>query len=157
MVGNRKLLWHGTNIAVVAPILTSGLRIMPHSGGRVGAGIYLANLQQKSAQYTWCGYGSKFACMFLCEAPLGKPHIVTTDGPHASGLKKAPDGFDSVHAVGRMTPKQSATMKIDGKDVMVPQAAPEGSGMESTFGHDELLVYEEAQVHIRYVVTVKLR
>jgi poly [ADP-ribose] polymerase len=37
---NRKLLWHGTNVAVVAAILRSGLRIMPHSGGRVGRGIY---------------------------------------------------------------------------------------------------------------------
>jgi poly [ADP-ribose] polymerase len=41
-IGNRKLLWHGTNVAVVAAILKSGLRIMPHSGGRVGSGVYLA-------------------------------------------------------------------------------------------------------------------
>jgi poly [ADP-ribose] polymerase len=40
-VGNRRLLWHGTNVAVVAAIMKSGLRIMPHSGGRVGCGIYL--------------------------------------------------------------------------------------------------------------------
>jgi poly [ADP-ribose] polymerase 2/3/4 len=57
---NRQLLWHGTNIAVVVPILTNGLRIMPHSGGRVGAGIYLACMQENSAQYT-SGYGAKFA------------------------------------------------------------------------------------------------
>lgn len=31
-IGNRKLLWHGTNVAVVAAILKGGLRIMPHSG-----------------------------------------------------------------------------------------------------------------------------
>ena len=29
---NHKLLWHGTNVAVVAAILKDGLRIMPHSG-----------------------------------------------------------------------------------------------------------------------------
>lgn len=86
---NRLLLWHGTNVAVAAPILTNGLRIMPHSGGRVGAGIYLAGMQEKSAQYT-SGYGTRFACMFLCEAPLGKQHQVTSDGPHASGLRCAP-------------------------------------------------------------------
>lgn len=40
-LGNRKLLWHGTNIAVVVAILKTGLRIMPHSGGRVGRGIYV--------------------------------------------------------------------------------------------------------------------
>ena len=50
-MGNRKLLWHGTNVAVVAAILKSGLRIMPHSGGRVGAGIYFASENAKSAGY----------------------------------------------------------------------------------------------------------
>ncbi|XP_039099644.1 protein mono-ADP-ribosyltransferase PARP3 isoform X2 [Hyaena hyaena] len=50
-LGNRKLLWHGTNVAVVATILTSGLRIMPHSGGRVGKGIYFASENSKSAGY----------------------------------------------------------------------------------------------------------
>lgn len=50
---NRKLLWHGTNVAVVVAILKSGLRIMPHSGGRVGKGIYFASENGKSS-----GYGS---------------------------------------------------------------------------------------------------
>lgn len=50
-LGNRRLLWHGTNIAVVAAILKSGLRIMPHSGGRVGCGIYFASENSKSAGY----------------------------------------------------------------------------------------------------------
>lgn len=50
-LGNRKLLWHGTNMAVVAAILTTGLRIMPHSGGRVGKGIYFASENSKSAGY----------------------------------------------------------------------------------------------------------
>lgn len=154
-VGNRRLLWHGTNIAVVAPILTSGLRIMPHSGGRVGAGIYLANMQQKSAQYTR-GYGAKFACMFLCEAPLGKQHIVNEDGYHASGLKKAPDGFDSVHAVGSFAPPSTKTMTIDGNSVDVAASMPENNGTTSSFHHDEFLCYDEAQVRLRYVLTVKL-
>jgi len=50
-VEHRKLLWHGTNVAVVAAILKSGLRIMPHSGGRVGRGIYFASENAKSAGY----------------------------------------------------------------------------------------------------------
>lgn len=154
-VDNRYLLWHGTNIAVVAPILTSGLRIMPHSGGRVGAGIYLANLQEKSAQYT-SGYGAKYACMFLCEAPLGKQHVVDQDGPHASGLKAAPDGFDSVHAVGRTQPKKFTNLTLDGKTVKVPCQEPKDGNQKSSFYHDELLVYKESQVRLRYVVTVKL-
>lgn len=56
-LGNRKLLWHGTNVAVVAAILTSGLRIMPHSGGRVGKGIYFASENSKSAGYGEAPWG----------------------------------------------------------------------------------------------------
>ena len=149
------MLWHCTHITIVDPILTSGLRIMPHSGGRVGAGIYLASMQQKSAQYT-NHYGTKFGCMFLTEAVLGKPHQVTSDGPHASGLRKAPAGFDSVHAVGTTQPKTWKSMTIDGKVVQVPQDQGVPTDVTSSFGHDEYLVYEEAQVRIRYVVTVKM-
>ena len=50
-IKHRKLLWHGTNVAVIAAILKSGLRIMPHSGGRVGKGIYFASENAKSACY----------------------------------------------------------------------------------------------------------
>ncbi|KAG0710973.1 Poly [ADP-ribose] polymerase 3 [Chionoecetes opilio] len=48
---NRKLLWHGTSVAVVAAILKAGLRIMPHSGGLVGKGIYFASEHAKSSRY----------------------------------------------------------------------------------------------------------
>lgn len=49
---NRKLLWHGTGVAVAAAILKDGLRIMPHSGGRVGKGIYFASEAGKSLGYS---------------------------------------------------------------------------------------------------------
>eukprot|EP00978_Attheya_sp_CCMP212_P033483 scaffold135193_cov47-Attheya_sp.AAC.1 len=132
---NRRLLWHGTNIAVAAKIITSGLRIMPHSGGRVGAGIYLASMQEKSASYT-SGYGAKFACMFLCEGALGKAHTVTQDGSHASSLKSAPAGFQSVHAVGKTQPKVWTRTTLDGKTVEIPQDGGMDSGISSSFFHD---------------------
>jgi len=59
-VEHRKLLWHGTNVAVVAAILKGGLRIMPHSGGRVGKGLYFASENGKSA-----GYGTKLNSLLL--------------------------------------------------------------------------------------------
>jgi len=60
-IEHRKLLWHGTSVAVIAAILKSGLRIMPHSGGRVGKGIYFASENAKAA-----GYGkTKFALHYM--------------------------------------------------------------------------------------------
>ena len=60
-------------MAVVAAILKSGLRIMPHSGGRVGSGIYFASENSKSADYgIYCKFrnfreGFIFAKLRICE------------------------------------------------------------------------------------------
>jgi hypothetical protein len=56
---------------VVAAILKSGLRIMPHSGGRVGRGIYFASENSKSAAYgkssavVFFLYFSRRKCMLI--------------------------------------------------------------------------------------------
>jgi poly [ADP-ribose] polymerase 2/3/4 len=149
----RKLLWHGTSLAVVAAILASGLRIMPHSGGRVGKGIYLASEQSKSACYT-SGWNKKYACMFLCEAALGKIAEITRDD---TSLRAAPSGFDSVLARGKQTPSSCVDIEIDGKNISVPQGKPVPSFVnQSSFEQDEHLVYRESQVRLRYVISLKL-
>jgi poly [ADP-ribose] polymerase len=97
----RKLLWHGTNVAVLVAILSTGLRIMPHSGGncpsiyvsllflylhyllncflflslgRVGKGIYFASENSKSAGYVGCT-SDNVGFMFLNEVFLQTLHI----------------------------------------------------------------------------------
>jgi poly [ADP-ribose] polymerase 2/3/4 len=97
------LLWHGTNVAVVVAILKSGLRIMPHSGGRVGKGIYFASENGKSAGYVGTApYKNKnIGIMFLNEVVLGKPNEIYMDD---SSLVKPPNGFDSVIAKGKTEP-----------------------------------------------------
>ena len=154
-VDNHRLLWHGTNIAVVAPILSSGLRIMPHSGGRVGKGIYLASEHAKSWGYTRGSPSYKLCCMFLCEAALGKPHQILVDD---SSLVKAPAGYDSVHAVGNYCPDKYENMKIDGVDVKVPtgEVVQHQQSMTSNFYQDEFLVYNEAQTRLRYILTFRI-
>ncbi|XP_069792952.1 protein mono-ADP-ribosyltransferase PARP3 isoform X2 [Narcine bancroftii] len=119
---NRRLLWHGTNIAVIAAILKTGLRIMPHSGGRVGRGIYFASENSKSAGYV--GFTSKKeGIMFLTEVVLGKEHSIFKDNCQ---LKAPPKGFDSVVARGftEPDPSQDKEYIFNGKKVMVPQGKP---------------------------------
>ena len=169
-VGNRWLLWHGTNVAVVAAILKSGLRIMPHSGGRVGRGIYLADCQAKSAHYTQPTYGGGRAqgVMFLVEAPLGVEHTVTQDG-EPSSYTAAPSGCDSVVARGKYGPQPSwpgsssssssssshVDLVLDGNPVRVPQGQMGPTDCPgSSFMHNEILVYKESQHRIRYVLLI---
>uniref|UniRef100_A0A8C0CRT7 Poly [ADP-ribose] polymerase n=1 Tax=Balaenoptera musculus TaxID=9771 RepID=A0A8C0CRT7_BALMU len=124
-LGNRKLLWHGTNMAVVAAILTSGLRIMPHSGGRVGKGIYFASENSKSAGYVAgmsCG-AHDIGYMFLGEVALGREYHITV---YAPSLKQPSPGFDSVIARGHAepVPTQDTKLELDGQRVVVPQGQP---------------------------------
>lgn len=151
---NHKLLWHGTNVAVVAAILSSGLRIMPHSGGRCGAGIYLASEAAKSQGYTRPDYKSKIGCMFLAEAALGKEFSLMQDD---SSLRNAPAKFDSVVARGRQGPAKYEEILFGDRKVMLPVSKPISvpSHSNSSFHQDEYLVYREDQVRLRYVLSVK--
>ncbi|XP_019856101.1 PREDICTED: poly [ADP-ribose] polymerase 3-like [Amphimedon queenslandica] len=153
-IENRRLLWHGTNVAVVAAILKSGLRIMPHSGGRVGRGIYFASENSKSAGYVGCA--NNIGIMFLNEVALGKEHSITRDD---SSLVKAPAGHDSVVARGHTEPDPAldTTITIDGKTVTVPQGKPKSQQKYSTssFSQTEYLIYKESQNRIRYLLKLK--
>ncbi|XP_072276486.1 protein mono-ADP-ribosyltransferase PARP3 [Pyxicephalus adspersus] len=154
-IENRRLLWHGTNVAVVAAILKSGLRIMPHSGGRVGRGIYFASENSKSAGYVGCttkGLG----IMFLNEVALGKEHHITRDD---SSLKKAPPGYDSVVARGitEPDPKKDYELNLGGRKIIVPQGPPikMSKFQDSFFSQSEYLVYKESQARMRYLLLIQ--
>ncbi|XP_077384783.1 protein mono-ADP-ribosyltransferase PARP3 [Festucalex cinctus] len=152
---NRRLLWHGTNIAVVAAILKSGLRIMPHSGGRVGRGIYFASENAKSACYVRTSKNT--GVMFLSEVALGREHTITRDN---CSLKKAPAGFDSVVARGQVEPDPSKDVfvTLEGKEVAVPQGKPikQDEYSESCFSQSEYLIYKESQCRLRYLLELNM-
>lgn len=153
---NRRLLWHGTNIAVVAAILKSGLRIMPHSGGRVGRGIYFASENSKSAGYVCTCKNT--GVMFLSEVALGKEKTITEDD---SSLKKAPAGFDSVVARGNVEPDPSKDIFItlEGKKVSVPQGKPlqQPQFKDSYFSNSEYLIYKESQCRLRFLLELHMQ
>jgi poly [ADP-ribose] polymerase len=153
-IAERKLLWHGTNVAVVAAILGSGLRIMPHSGGRVGKGIYLASENGKSVFYV--GWSGSTGVMFLAEAALGREHSITCDN---HGLRAAPKGYDCVVARGHTEPDPSQDIEwdFDGKKVIVPQGKPvkQAKYSRSSFSQSEYLLYKESQARLRYVLRVQ--
>ncbi|XP_064523820.1 protein mono-ADP-ribosyltransferase PARP3 isoform X6 [Pseudopipra pipra] len=155
LLEHRRLLWHGTNVAVVAAILKSGLRIMPHSGGRVGKGIYFASENSKSACYVGCT-SKNVGIMFLAEVALGKPYRITRDDP---SLCQPPAGYDSVLACGQTEPDpaQDEEVLLDGKKVLVCQGKPipMPAYKKSSFRQSEYLIYQESQCRIRYLVQLR--
>ncbi|KAM9133876.1 protein mono-ADP-ribosyltransferase PARP3 isoform 2-T2 [Pangshura tecta] len=153
---NRRLLWHGTNVAVIAAILKSGLRIMPHSGGRVGKGLYFASENGKSMGYVRCT-SQGVGIMFLNEVALGKEYRITRDDP---SLRKAPPGYDSVIACGQTEPDPACDreLMIEGRKVLVPQGKPISMAnyQDSFFSQSEYLIYQESQCQIRYLLQLRL-
>lgn len=151
---NHQLLWHGSHIGSISAILANGLRIMPHSGGRVGRGIYMASENGKSIGYTWPALDKKIGCMFLAEAALGRICEIEQDN---SSLINPPGGFDSVRACGRQSPPGTRQIVLDDVPVTVPvmKPVPQHARARSHFYQDEFVVYDETQVRIRYVVSVQ--
>merc|ERR1712167_326657 len=109
---------------------------------------------------------------FLVEAPLGRAFEVCQDGA-PSGFTAPPPGFDSVVAKGRFGPQHEfptapgscggggspfAELVLDGKRVRVPQgkmvSTTHAHAGQSSFDHNEILVYREDQHRIRYVVLI---
>lgn len=156
----RYLLWHGTNIAVVAAILKTGLRIMPHAGGRVGKGLYFASENGKSSAYTRCH--NRTGMMFLVEVCMGdKIHRIAKDDStlnlgKVNGLKAT-----SVLACGRQEPDHSKDKTVKGEwgPIAVPQstAVSDPKYAQSSFSQSEYLVYEESRVRIKYMIEMEFK
>lgn len=160
---NRWLLWHGSRITSFAKILKEGLKILDKDG-MFGKGIYFADVADKSAKYCHAHETNGIGLMVLCEVALGKEFECYEI------LKKLPDGFNSIFAVGkRRFPEEYSgselkilekikTTQIDG--VNIPKGMPVmmkiEEGNEPIVDCNEFVVYNENQVKIRYLVKLKI-
>ena len=164
---NRRLLWHGSRTANFCGILSQGLRIAPpeapSTGYMFGKGIYFADMVTKSANY--CGVGNREdGILLLCEVALGDMHCLTNAD---SSLNKSSLDKMSKHSTwgqGRQTPDYDQAVVVD-KKVIVPCTAPirpahpldsEGKVLDQSksfyLEYNEFIVYDVAQVQIRYLV-----
>ena len=95
---NRRLLFHGTRMTNMLGILGQGLRIAPPeapmTGYMFGKGIYLADLFQKSANYS---SGNKTRLMLMCEAALGNQLELFNAQP----VENLPSKYNSIKARGK--------------------------------------------------------
>lgn len=101
--------------------------------------------------------------MLLNEIALGKEHEITKDDP---SLRKAPQGFDCVVAKGRtepgkphllndavqllcytLDPKEDVTLKMDSKDVVVPQGKPMPVSKYNQSYFSQVLCYRYYKLH----------
>jgi len=159
---NTQLLWHGSRMTNWCGIFSSGLRIAPPeapvTGYMFGKGVYFANMISKSAQYCHATPDDPVAVLVLCEVALGEQLPLLDADQNAPERCKAA-GKDSVLGVGLVTPDPNETATIKG--MLVPwgrettAAAPPGPNSGYRLQYDEFIVYDEAQIRIRFALKVR--
>lgn len=136
-----KLLWHGSRNENWWSIINAGLVLKPTNavitGKMFGYGIYFANKARKSLGYTslsgsyWAKGSEQAAFMGLYEVAYGKPYDVYTFSNSVSGLDYA--------GLQRLCPGANCLHAHEGKMLR----------------NDEIIVYQECQTTIRYLVEIK--
>ncbi|KAL8613750.1 hypothetical protein ACOMHN_029607 [Nucella lapillus] len=152
---NRQLLWHGSRTTNYAGILSQGLRIAPPeapvTGYMFGKGIYFADMVSKSANYCRTSKSDPTGILLLCEVALGNMHELTG----ASYVTKLPKGKHSTKGIGMTTPDPAGFHTT--KDGLVIPMGPSSKAdiAYSSLLYNEYIVYDVAQVKIKYLLKTK--
>jgi predicted DNA-binding WGR domain protein len=176
IIKNRRLLWHGTCTENLVSIARKGLCRSPveasrSNGQRYGEGIYFSDAIEFSLNYArgiavepagrgTSGSGPSWRVyMLVCEVGLGRVKELRTSFETSDSL---PAGFDSVKAFGRMGPDPAS-------DIYMPNGSviPLGDMIDTPYApgeyynsrncnHNQYVVYNEAQVCLRYIVQCEI-
>jgi len=151
---NRKLLWHGSRMTNWIGILSQGLRVAPRdapkTGYMFGKGIYFADLASKSANYIRANAENPHGLLILCDVALGRMHTETKAAYH----HRVPVPCHSVFAKGKTIPDPDNTEFVGGSELAMGPCVTSAES-ESQLLYNEYVVYDPAQVQMRYLVKVK--
>jgi len=139
-IADKRLLWHGSRNENWWSIINLGLVLRPNAtitGKMFGNGIYFAPKAAKSIGYCslsgsyWANGRDPSGFMSLFNVAYGKPYIVRSFDGGYNGF-----GYD------RLQQKMAGANSLH---------AMEGAGLRN----DEIIVYKEEQVTIKYLVELK--
>lgn len=106
----------------------------------------------KSANYCATTRTNNTGLMLLCEVALGD----TLELDKAKYITKLPNDKHSVKGIGRTYPDPNEVHTLDGSGVKVPIGKPiEDSKIVSDLLYNEYIVYDTAQVNIKYLFKLK--
>lgn len=154
-IHNKMLLWHGSRLTNFVGILSQGLRIAPPeapvTGYMFGKGVYFADMSSKSANYCFASRENSTGILLLCEVALGEMNEKLHADYYAGNL---PPGKHSTKGVGRIAPNPANTVKLD-DGVAVPLGPGEPTATSCTLLYNQFIVYDVAQIRVRYLLRTK--
>ncbi|KAI2793663.1 hypothetical protein POX_a00246 [Penicillium oxalicum] len=148
-MSHRRLLWHGSHEQNFASILRNGLRIGP------SAGIFFADMSGKSVAYCRMGSGHE-VFILLCEVELGRDessHVSTGRPGVLISSRRQPHG--ATHS--KWVDASCVRPDLAGVEVPLPQKSDMDQWVVSSrLPALEYIVYDPAQIRLRYVFHIKL-
>ncbi len=159
-INNKMLLWHGTRLTNYLSILKMGLVLRSDlipgtviTGKMFGNGVYGANSFSKSFNYTGYDTYNPTQCLFLGEFALGKVDAKYDADYYVTEQSLKSDGYQSVQGIGKYTP--SSTVTIDGVTIPQGQLVKSSNYKKCSLMYDEFIIYNEAQINLKYIVEVR--
>ncbi|EMD41273.1 hypothetical protein CERSUDRAFT_127918 [Gelatoporia subvermispora B] len=163
--GERMLLWHGSRTTNFAGILKQGLRIAPPeapvTGYMFGKGVYFADMMSKSAGYCHAYLSDKVGLLLLCEV-AAKPFYERHHSEYNADVACKAAGKRATLGLGRVRPGewQDAGEALD-HDELRGCYMPKGPGKDmndpqAQLQYNEYIVYDTAQIRLRYLLMVKM-
>ncbi|XP_048020697.1 poly [ADP-ribose] polymerase 2 isoform X2 [Megalobrama amblycephala] len=155
---NRMLLWHGSRLTNWVGILSQGLRVAPPeapvTGYMFGKGIYFADMSSKSANYCFANQKNNQGLLLLSEVALGESNELLDANYSADQL---PTGKHSIKGLGQTAPDPDNYVTLDGVTVPMGPSVKTGVGQKGgyTLLYNEYIVYNPAQVQMRYLLRVQ--
>jgi len=150
----RKLLWHGSRTSNIAGILSQGLKIAPpeapKTGYMFGKGVYFADCASKSANYVRASRDNPYGVLVVAEVATGTEYTLKD----AEYMDRPPAPFHCTKGQGEYVPDEKTSFTIE-DDVDVPMGPLVQSDEGTTLKYNEYIVYDPAQVKIRYLVLAK--
>ncbi|KAJ3341560.1 hypothetical protein HDU83_006579, partial [Entophlyctis luteolus] len=167
--GNKRLLFHGSKMSNMLGILKHGLQVAPIeapvTGYMFGKGIYFADTFCKSWSYVQDHVAggsdiSAYGCMFICEVALGN----SWENESSQYMEEAKPGFSSTKGLGQKVPDPQQVVTRFKDNTKVPigplvtdalRKNPENKDIPRGLNYNEYIVYDPAQVRIRYLLVLR--
>jgi poly [ADP-ribose] polymerase len=167
---NHYLLFHGTKIFNLIGIFSNGLKIAPPeapmTGYLYGKGIYLADMYQKSINYCDTITDKKdsnktktYSFILLCEAALGEIYQAEKNNLDIETLPFLKNGYNSLKSLSYSGPDLSKNF-ICNNGLTIPLGniidyKKNRNSLMMITSEPEYVVYDTAQIKIRYIVQVE--
>lgn len=164
-VKNHMLLVHGSPLTNIAGILKDGLRIpmtdnQISNGIILGKGIYFADSISKSFNYCNAYKTDNTGFVFLCEVALGENIEDCPTMVDHHDIVMAPE-FTARKGLGKNILSSELYTSDDGflRNVKIPRGpfvVRTNYNINSTFLHDEYVVFDVDRYRFRYIIQLKI-